>query len=116
MSIWWEKNSVNDTLPRYARATDIPVCLPMHIQSLCQRQKSWKKLQENQMNRQRFLQMTLYPVMPGLQTILSAYLCTFRVCAKDKNLERNIKTTDDRQTDRPANILPTISACQDVCK
>ena len=42
----------NDTLPSYARATDISVCLPTHIQSFCQRQKSWKKLQEDQMNRQ----------------------------------------------------------------
>ena len=45
--------------------------------------------------------MTLYPVMPGLQTILSAYLCTFRVCAKDKNLGRNFKTI--RRTDEQTN-------------
>ena len=45
----------------------------------------------------RLLQMTFYPVMPGLQAILSAYLCTFRVCAKDKNLGRNFKII--RQTD-----------------
>ena len=35
--------------------------------------------------------MTLYLVMPGLQIFLSAYLCTFRVCAKDKNLRWNFK-------------------------
>ena len=113
MSIWWEKTSVNDTLPNYARTTDISVCLPLHIQALCQRQKPWKKLQDKQTNRQtdkhtddnfgvsRFLQMTLYPVMPGLQTFLSAYLCTFRVCAKDKNLGRNFKRI--RRTDIQTN-------------
>ena len=42
----------NDILPSYARATDISVCLPMHIQGLCQRQNPWKKLQDNQTNRQ----------------------------------------------------------------
>jgi len=52
--------------------------------------------------------------MPGLKTFLSAYLCTFRTCAKDKNLGRNFKTI--RQTDRLTNILTTVLACQDFCK
>ena len=34
----------NDTLPSYARATDISVCLPMHIQGLCQRQNLKEKI------------------------------------------------------------------------
>ena len=34
----------NDTLPSYARATDISVCLPMHIQGLCQRQNLNEKI------------------------------------------------------------------------
>ena len=50
------------------------------------------------MHLSRLLQMTLYPVMPGLQTFLYAYLCTFRVCAKDKDLGRIFKTI--RQTDK----------------
>ena len=40
--------------------------------------------------------MTLYPVMPGLQTILSAYLCTFRVCAKDKILKKKSSDQDEQ--------------------
>ena len=51
VSIWWGKTSVNDTLPNFARTTDNSVCLPMHIQGLCQRQRSWKN-QDNQTNRQ----------------------------------------------------------------
>merc|ERR1712055_733362 len=69
---------------------------------------------DNNFGLSRFLQMTLYPVMPGLQTFLSAYLCTFRVCAKYKNPGKNFKTI--RQTDRLTNILKTILACQDFCK
>ena len=34
----------NDTLPSYARATDISVCLPTHIQGLCQRQNLDEKI------------------------------------------------------------------------
>jgi len=49
---WLVKIFANDTLPSYARATNISVCLPMHIQSLCQRQKPWKKLQDDRINRQ----------------------------------------------------------------
>ena len=59
---------------------------------------------DNNISLSRCLQMTLYPVMPGLQAILSAYLCTFRVCAKDKILKTKSSDQDDqtnRQTDRP---------------
>ena len=45
--------------------------------------------------------------MPGLQTFLSAYLCTLRVCAKDKILTKNcqIKTIQtDRLTGQRQNI------------
>ena len=52
MSIWWGKTSVNDTLPTYASAKDNSACLLMLIQGLCQKQIPWKKLQDNQTNRQ----------------------------------------------------------------
>ena len=55
---------------------------------------------DNNFSLSRFLQMTLYPVMPGLQTILSAYLCTFRVCAKDKILNKKSSDQDEQRTDK----------------
>ena len=66
------------------------------------RQTNWKadKHTDNNFGLSRFLQMTLYPVMPGLQTFLSAYLCTFRVCAKDKILTKNCQIKRIRWTDR----------------
>ena len=57
------------------------------------KQTNWKADNDTDTNfgLSRFLQMTLFPVMPRLQTFLSAYLCTFRVFAKHKNLGRNFK-------------------------
>ena len=65
---------------------------------------------DNNFSLSRFLQMTLYPVMPGLQTILSAYLCTFRVCAKDKIIRsrRTDKLTGQRQNLGEKKNLKTI--------
>ena len=81
MSIWWEKTSVNDTLPSYARATDISVCLPMHIQGLCQRQKPWKKLQDDRMNRQTDtltnILTTVFACQIFVSMFVSLYVCLF---------------------------------------
>ena len=107
----------NDTLPSYARATDNSVCLPMHIQSLCQRQKSWKKLQEDQMNRQterltNILSAILIVKIFANDTIPSYARATdISVClplhikslCQRQNLDEKLSDQDDpdRQTDRP---------------